>query len=119
MSDLELYNYQAAFLSSLLTLDMDAFNKFIAMNKNNIAFFKLTETGEFLEKKYNVDIYKDMLAKKGKNSIEKVIRAFALKTQGSQGVKLFNKEFGVPSLAVLVTNVEKRARVDNILLVSL
>lgn len=119
ISDLELYNYQAAFLSTLLTLDMDAFNKFIAMNKNNIAFFKLTETGEFMEKKYNVDVYKDMLAKKGKDSIEKVIRDFALKTQGNQGVRLFNKEFGVPSLAVLITNVEKRNRVDNILLVSL
>jgi two-component system chemotaxis sensor kinase CheA len=119
VSDLELYNYQAAFLSTLLTLDMDSFNKFIAMNKNNIAFFKLTETGEFMEKKYNVDIYKDMLAKKGKDSIEKVIRDFALKTQNGQGVRLFNKEFGVPSLAVLITNIEKRNRVDNVLLVSL
>lgn len=119
LSDLELYNYQAAFLSTLITLDEDSFNKFITMNKNNIAYFKLTETGEFIDKKYNVSIYKDMLEKKGKDSIEKVVRDFALKTEEGQGVKLFNKEFGFPSLAVLITNVENRARVDNILLVSL
>lgn len=118
-SDLELYNYQTAFLSTLSLLSRESFENFIELNKSNIGFFKVSPTGTIIDRLYNPNANKEKINKKTKEFIEKEIVEFAKGTDANQASRIFNKEFDYPSLAILIKDREGKKVVDNVLLVSL